>query len=159
MFIYAVWWDYTDEKNWTPISNSSKELGGGITGLRNCVWQQKHSLQAVTSTIAMLLLFISNTRLAEGLLTPNSPHKSGSAKKGDNADPHVRQWWQYWSWPIIATLTNPDPCKVLHISSVLQEVRTGCELRSYSSRGFSCPPACWFHNKNQFSSQTEIDVS
>ena len=31
--VYAVWCDYMDEKNWTPIRNSSKELGVKVTGL------------------------------------------------------------------------------------------------------------------------------
>lgn len=56
--VYALWCDYMDEKNWTPIRNSSKEPGRGVIGLRNWFWQQKQSLLAVTSTISMLLLFI-----------------------------------------------------------------------------------------------------
>lgn len=44
----------------------------------------QHNFNVVT-------IYLKNTGLAKSLLAPNSPKKVRK-KKGDNTDPHVRQW-------------------------------------------------------------------
>lgn len=86
-----------DEKVWTPSRNSSKESGWRVNGLRVCVWQQEQSLLAgwlagfYQHNFNVVPIYLKNTGLVKTLLAPNSL-KNVRKKKGDTADPHVRQW-------------------------------------------------------------------
>lgn len=48
-------------------------------------------------------------------------------------------------------------CTELHGPGLLQGAARAGVIGSFHWRGFSCPPACCFHNQHQFSSYTETD--
>lgn len=48
-------------------------------------------------------------------------------------------------------------CTELHGPGLLQGAARAGVIGSFHWRGFSCPPACRFHNQHQFSSYTETD--
>lgn len=56
-----------------------------------CLAAEAVSSGCYQPNFSVVLIYLKNTGLAKNLLAPNS-RRNVRKKKGDNSDPHVRQW-------------------------------------------------------------------